>query len=753
MKHFGWWLFPALVSAQSWSGAEDARRVIEESIAKGEIPGAVLVVGAQGRVVHREAYGARALKPSREAMTLDTIFDAASLTKVIGTTSAVMKLVEQGRVRLNDPVTAYLPEFQGGKSAITVRQLLTHYSGLRPDLDLQPEWSGYETGIQKALIDKPVAEPNARFIYSDINFELLGEIVRKQTGVTLPEFARQQVFEPLGMRETTFNPPAGWRARIAPTEILKGQSEPLRGVVHDPTARYMGGVAGHAGLFTTADDLTRFAQMMLANGGAVFARATVERFTTAATPPGMPVRGLGWDIDSPYASQRGDLFRVGGYGHTGFTGTSIWIDPPTGSFVILLTNAVHLHERPSISGLRSRIASIAAAQVERGSPGGASASGAGQVRTGLDVQVEEKFALFAGKRVGLITNHTGLARDGRRNIDLMLAAGVPLKALFSPEHGIAGLEDHENIKGTTDAASQLPVYSLYEGTRRKPTPEMLAGLDLLVFDIQDIGARYYTYVCAMANAMEAAAENKLPFYVLDRPNPINGVDVEGVVIDEELKSYVGCGKLPLRHGMTVGELATMLNDGAAKKAQLRVVKMKGWRREQWFDETGLRWVNPSPNMRSLNAAALYPGVAMLEYAKNWSVGRGTDTPFEIVGADWVQGSRLAEALNERGIPGVRFQAVRFTPNASYFAGKAIEGVKITVVDREKLNGPEVGLEIAAALARLYPGKIDFAANAKLIGSRSTVALLTQGAGAAAIRESWGAGLAEFRRLRAQYLLY
>ena len=742
-------LFPAILAGQTWSGAADSKRVIEESIAKGEIPGAVLVVGAEGRVVHRQAYGARALKPSREAMTLDTIFDAASLTKVIATTSAVMKLVEQGRVRLSDPVTAYLPDFQGGKSPITVRHLLTHYSGLRPDLDLQPEWSGYETGIQKALVDKPTAEPNTRFIYSDINFELLGEIVRLQSGQTLADFVRQQVFEPLGMMTSTFNPPAAWRARIAPTEILKGKTEPLRGVVHDPTARYMGGIAGHAGLFTTADDLTLFAQMMLARGGKVFSPATVERFTSPATPPGLPVRGLGWDIDSPYASQRGDLFRVGGFGHTGFTGTSIWIDPPTGSFVILLTNAVHLHERPSISGLRSRIASIAAAHAGNG----AAVAAAGQVRTGLDVQADQKFALFEGKRIGLITNHTGLARDGRRNIDLMLASGVQLKTLFSPEHGIAGLEDHENVKGTTDAVSKLPVYSLYEGQRRKPTPAMLAGLDALVFDIQDIGARYYTYVCAMANAMEAAAENNLPFYVLDRPNPINGADTGGVVIDPDLRSYVGCGNLPLRHGMTVGELALYLNDSAKQKAKLEVVKMSGWRRDLWFDETGLRWVNPSPNMRSLNAAALYPGVAMLEYSKNWSVGRGTDTPFEIVGADWLDGGRLADYLNTRGLAGVRFQGTRFTPTASYFAGKSIEGVRITVVDRAKLNGPLVGLEIAAALAKLHPGKIDFAANAKLIGSHTTVTALTRGDEVATIRESWSAGLEDFRRARAKYLLY
>ena len=310
----------------------------------GLIPGGVLLVGHDGKIVHRKAYGQRALVPSREAMTVDTIFDLASLTKVVATTPAVMKLFEQGKIRLIDPVTAYLPEFQGGKSEITIRDLLTHFSGLRPDLDLEPDVvAAMKPEFGKALIDKPTYPPGERFVYSDINFELLGEIVRRVSGETLDKFVREQVYEPLGMRDTMYLPPSSLRDRIAPTEVDAATGKPWRGVVHDPTARYMGGVAGHAGVFSTASDLARYCEMLLGMGEragvANFRRRTVQKFTEAATPPDQPVlRGLGWDIDSSYSSARGELFPIGSYGHTGFTGTSIWIDPASRTYVILLTN-------------------------------------------------------------------------------------------------------------------------------------------------------------------------------------------------------------------------------------------------------------------------------------------------------------------------------------------------------------------------------------------------------------------------------
>jgi CubicO group peptidase (beta-lactamase class C family) len=340
--------------------------ILQQAVREDQVPGAVLVVGHQGAILHRKAYGFRALVPRREAMTIDTMFDAASLTKVIATTPAVMRLFEQGKLRLNDRVIQYLPEFQGGKSDITVRDLLTHFSGFPPDLELEPPWSGYDTGIRMALAAKPISPPGTNFLYSDINFILLGEIVRRLAETSLPDFVRAEMFVPLGMHESMFLPLQRLRARIAPTENFRG--EILRGVVHDHTARNMGGVAGHAGLFTTAADLSRFAGMMLGGGELdgvrVFSSLTVTKFSTPQSPPDQPVlRGLGWDIDSPLSGNRGELFPVGSYGHTGFTGTSLWIQPAVDTFVIILTNRVHPEGKGDANHLRAVIANIVAASI------------------------------------------------------------------------------------------------------------------------------------------------------------------------------------------------------------------------------------------------------------------------------------------------------------------------------------------------------------------------------------------------------
>jgi uncharacterized protein YbbC (DUF1343 family)/CubicO group peptidase (beta-lactamase class C family) len=755
-------------------GAAAVDGQIEDAVQSGLIPGAVLVVGHDGAVVYRKAYGDRALIPQREPMTVDTIFDAASLTKVIATTPSLMKLFEQGKLRIDDPVTRYLPQFQGGKSDIEIRDLMTHFSGLRPDLDLNPAWSGYETGIHRALIDKPVRPPGLRFVYSDINFILLGEIVHRLSGEMLSDYAREHIFKPLGMNESQFQPPASLIPRIAPTEIDPDTGKPLRGAVHDDTSRYMGGVAGHAGLFTTADDLAKFAQMMvdrgaLPDGRRLFSAATVEKFTSPASPADQPIlRGLGWDIDSPYSSNRGELFPIGSYGHTGFTGTSVWIDPTSRTYVILLTNVVHPHRGKSLSSFRSKVATIVAASYGIAAPGvrltgyNETITGPGvhrdvehqgDVMTGLDVLAEQHFTPLAGKRIGLLTNHTGLSRDGKRNVDVMLAAGVKIVALLSPEHGITGVEDKQNVANSKDAATGLPVISLYQSDARRPTASMPNDLDALVFDIHDVGARFYTYSCTMLFAMKEAARRHLPFYVLDRPNPITGVHIEGPILDKDLESPVGCMEIPLRHGMTIGELAKWANGEQHIGADLHVVAMRGWNRGDWFDETGLSWVNLSPNMRSLNAALLYPGIAMLEFSTNYSVGRGTDAPFEQVGAEWIRGRALAALLNSRYIPGVRVYPTRFTPGASNFAGRSIEGVRFIVTDRERFDSTRLGLEVASALEKLYPGRIQWDVDRFLIGNHETIDALKAGVDPRTIVPQLEERLAPFAEQREKYLIY
>ncbi|HUK15715.1 MAG TPA: exo-beta-N-acetylmuramidase NamZ domain-containing protein [Bryobacteraceae bacterium] len=767
-------LAAATLSAQTFAGAQTEDRAIKEAIEQGRLPGAVLLIGHDGQVAYRKAYGNRAVYPQPEAMTTDTIFDLASLTKVIATTSSLMKLFEEGRFRLNDRITDYIPEFQGGHSPITIRNLLTHFSGLKPDLSLKPEWSGYETGIKMACTDPPDGPPGARYVYSDINFELLGEMVHRLSGQMLNDYARDHIFAPLGMKETMFLPPASLLPRIAPTERTPAPTgPPLRGVVHDPTARYMGGVAGHAGLFSTADDLSRFAQMMLnggeLNGVRIFSPLTIQKFTEPQSPPDQPIlRGLGWDIDSPHSGNRGDLFPIGSFGHTGFTGTSLWIDPSTKTYVILLANSVHPTQRPALTPLRGKVATIAAAAFGIAARGVTltgynetfTAAGVhrdvgrnGATLTGLDVLENEKFQPLAGKRIGLITNHTGVDRQGRRNLDVMRQAGVNVAAVFAPEHGIFGTEDRSGLEDSADVKTGVKIFSLYGNTTR-PTPEMLRGLDALVFDLQDIGARFWTYATTMAYAMEAAAKAGLPFYVLDRPNPITGTRVEGPLLDAANKSFVGYFPgLPARHGMTMGELARLFNGENKIGANLTVIPMQDWHRGDWLDSTSVPWVNPSPNMRSLNAALLFPALCLMEYSKNYSVGRGTDSPFEQIGADFIVGRELAAYLNQRQIPGVRVYPTSFTPSESNFKGVHIEGVRFLVTNRELFDSGRLGLELAAALGKLYPGKIDYTVSKRLIGSEDVIRRLQAGEDPRNIEQSLADALAAFVKLREPYLLY
>ncbi len=568
------------------------------AIAEGKLPGAVVSVGRGDQLVFTRAYGNRALVPKREAMTEDTIFDLASLTKVVATTTSVMMLVEAGQIRITDPITRFIPECgKNGKDRITIRDLMTHMSGLPPDLSLRTPWTGEATAIAMACDETLTQPPGRKFVYSDINFILLAEVVKRVSKRPLDQFAAERVFAPLGMKDTMFNPPAALRARIAPTENCATDDpvpcDPasggvLRGVVHDPTSRRMGGVAGHAGVFSTAADLSVFCRMLLdggAVGGArVLSPLTIGRMTSPATPASEPnVRGLGWDIDSSYSSNRGEFFPAGSFGHTGFTGTSLWIDPATRVFVVFLSNRVHPDGKGDVTPLRANIATIVASslvditseQVRALSwsrpanvadvPPNISAPSAGgampstPVLTGIDVLRADGFAALKGLRVGLLTNHTGRARDGQSTIDLVAATpGVTLVSLFSPEHGIRGILD-ASVPSTRDDKTGLPIHSLYGDTER-PTPAMLDGLDAIVIDLQDIGTRFYTYMTTMAYVMEAAAPRKIKVIVLDRPNPIGGVEVDGPALDATAAGFTGYfPAMPIRHGLTIGELARLFN--------------------------------------------------------------------------------------------------------------------------------------------------------------------------------------------------
>jgi uncharacterized protein YbbC (DUF1343 family) len=386
-------------------------------------------------------------------------------------------------------------------------------------------------------------------------------------------------------------------------------------------------------------------------------------------------------------------------------------------------------------------------------PAAAPARSTAAVLPGIDVLARDGFAPLEGKRVALLTNHTGLTADGRSTIDVLhQAKQLQLVALFSPEHGIRGTLDQENVASSRDEKTGLVIHSLYGQTRR-PTDAMLEGIDAVVVDIQDIGTRFYTYMTTVAFVMEEAAKRKIEVVVLDRPNPINGWQIEGPAVDEGLEGFIAYFRaMPIRHGMTLGELTRLFNDENKIGAALTVVQVANWRRDDWFDDTGLPWVNPSPNMRNLNQETLYPGIGATEYS-NISVGRGTDQPFEQIGAPWIDGREFAAALNARGLPGIRFYPTAFTPTSSKYAKERCEGVFMVITNRSALQPVRVGLEIAAMLWKLYGDKYQMENTERLFGSRKPLERVKAGEDPARVAADWLTAEANWRRLRAKYLLY
>ena len=759
------------------------------------LPGGVVAIGSHGHVVYQKAYGNRAEDPAIEPITEDTIFDMASLSKCISTSVAVMQLYEQGKLQFDDPVVKYLPEFAAaGKSNITVRQLLTHYSGLAPDVSLKDAWSGKAEGIKRAMESLPAGPPGVKFVYSDINFITLGAIVEKLSGEPQDVYAAKHIFGPLKMTETGYFTPhcphlywqpapatcsavtsATMRTRIAPTahndDKPMDDDRMLRGEVHDPTTRRMGGVAGHAGTFSTVHDTELFAQALLDRlagrpSNFPLKQETLRLMCQPEQPTGAKgLRGFGWDIDSPFSRPRGTIYPVGSFGHTGFTGTSVWMDPHSDSYVILLANAVHPRGRKPVTPLRGQLATAAAKAlgVDKPLPGKATMSG-------IDVLEQSNFqALHSLQaktpghlRIGLLTNNTGLDRTGKRTIDVLYAQrthGIELTTLFAPEHGILGAEDHEGIGNATDATTHLPVISLYGAklADRYPKVEDLARLDAVLIDLQDVPARFYTYETEMGYVMESAAKAGVQVVVLDRPAMTSGVQVVGPVADAGAQSYIDYMQEPMSLGLTMGELAGFFNGEKHLGVELSVVKLQNWQRGLWYDQTGLPWVNPSPNLQSMSAATLYTGIAFAEIT-NLSVGRGTDAAFEQVGAAWIandaEAKKLADTLNARATPGVTFAPVTFTPAKPYpFAGQMIHGVRATVTDRTRLDAPAMGAELLAAVYAQYPTQFQLAKAQRLVLNQATIDALSTGEDPHDIVAGWEPGLWKFRETRQKYLLY
>ncbi len=882
--------------------------LLNDAAATHRPPGAVVVIGHGGEVVFEEAYGVRKLagepgldgEPSAaEPMTEDTIFDMASLSKCLSTATAVMQLYEQGKVEFDEPVEKYLPGFNAEhdpeRAKVTVRMLLTHTSGEAPDVNLKDAWGlaapNFMEGVHRALTTPLMSAPGEVFRYSDINFILLGYMVQVLSGEPLDVYAQEHIFKPLAMAETRYLPlakacgphrvvgaaiawaptpkgrelfacPKGeWSTslmpRIAPEahdDEAKGDpaTNPdydrlLRGTVHDPTTRRMGGVAGHAGVFSTAHDVSLFAQGLLdrlagrpsnfplkqstlelmvapqqpghatgqvatANAAERAAIAAGEKPAAAGLAPHYPamrdqdLRGFGWDIDTAFSKPRGVVFPIGSFGHTGFTGTSLWMDPGSDTYVILLANAIHPRGNPPISTLRGEVATAAAQALKidfidqmgslncvynpdegpRYCSGGiAYADGTVDkinppVLTGIASLEAHHFDVLrslqqsGSLRIGVLTNQTGVDIDGRRTVDILAmdlpkaVPGAKLAAIFSPEHGIFGKQDSTHMGAEVDPATGLHVTSLYGPTEadKRPSHEALKDLDAVVIDLQDAGVRFFTYDTVTGYFLEAAAKEKTEFHhdlrivVLDRPDLIGGEQVQGPMSDENLTTgvaaYIDYMPLPVRTGITIGELARYIVGVKHLDMDLTVVPMEHWTRAQYFDETGLPWVNPSPNLRTMTAAVLYPGLGFLDFS-GVSVGRGTDTPFELFGAAWMHGAEVAAALNARHIPGVSFAAtttsVTETANRYPFHGQTIEAVRMAVTDRRALNSPEMGVEIVSLLLRMYPAQFQVEKTLRLVGSRSTLDAIERGDDPRSIAEGWDLKLAEYMAARKAFLLY
>ena len=896
--------------------------LINDAIANHHLPGAVVIVGHNNKVLFHQAYGNRKLagepgplpgpdgNPSpAEPMTEDTIFDMASLTKDLATATAVMQLYDAGKITsFDDPVEKYLPAFNPDHDAtrtqVTLRMLLTHTSGEGPDVSLKDAWGlakpDKAEGFRRALTAPLANPPAAKFLYSDINFILLGDLVETLSGQPEDVYAQDHIFKPLGMTETRYlpvakacgprlivgaaitltpPPPASdgkprvfasscnndqwftyqWVSRIAPTthdDEGNATTNPhfdmlTRGTVHDPTTRRMGGVAGHAGVFSTAHDISLYAgallEKLLHNTGPFpVKQSTLQLMTTPEQPghnpsqvpaandaeiaafkagdaPAVPslaphypavkgqdLRGYGWDIDTAFSKPRGMIFPIGSFGHTGFTGTTLWMDPYSDTYVILLSNAVHPRGNTPISNLRGQVATAAAkalhldqnAQFDRLKECcGLSTPPIPPTLTGIDIlEKTQAAALHAlstsadgSLNIGLLTNQNGLDSQGHRTIDYLASltpTKIHLTTLFSPEHGITGHLDTEKISAETDPATGLHVTSLYgaHDADRRPTHDQLKNLDAVVIDLQDAGVHFWTYESVLGYFLEAASheahdyEHNLNIIVLDRPNPVGGLAVQGPMVDPDKTSYVAYMPLPVRHGLTYGELAQYINKTKHLEAPLAVITMHNWHRSMFWQDTQLPWTNPSPNLRSPETAILYPALGLIE-TTNISVGRGTDHPFSFFGAGippqkpststatggladpgapgpaqaWFRAKAVADALTARRIPGVTFtpatEPIIEDANHYPFHGQTIEAVRVTATDPAVLDTPELGIEILAVLHHLYPDQFHLDRAKTLLCNQSTMDAITRGDDPRTIAASWAPALDAFKAARTAILLY
>ncbi|MCX7047754.1 MAG: DUF1343 domain-containing protein [Candidatus Sumerlaeota bacterium] len=753
---------------------EALQATLRGCVERHEIPGAVALVQSHGKQLFHEAFGVACLReesPTKKvvAMRAGTRFDLASLTKMVATTTAILTLRDRGLLDLDDTVGKFLkPIADSNKKEITLRQCLTHCSGLAPFRLYYKELCGREAYLKAITADPFQYQTGAKWVYSDLGFILLGLVVEAVAGEPLDDYARKHIFEPLGMKHTGYvrmgadgkRDPTSLPAEAtyyAATERCPWRKRLIIGEVHDENAWALGGVAGHAGLFSTAEDLSKFCEMLLGQGEARGARVLAPDSVALLCRPQIlglnPLQCIGWRLRASLESPIGFLGGARAFGHTGFTGTNIWIDPDNQVFSILLTNAVH-PERARMQPANAR-RGVARQIVEtlKQAPE--------KVMTGLDVLEAEGFARLRGKRVAVVTNQSGVNAKGAHGIDLMTKAGVKVTAIFTPEHGFgvapAGAKVGDSKRG------DIPIYSLY-GPRRAPEEKMAGLFDVLVYDIQDIGARFYTYIWTLFSAQAFCAKAGRPLMVLDRPNPLGGAKTEGPVLEPAFSSSVGLKPLPTRYGLTCGELATLFNQQGwlegGGMAALEVVKMQGWRREMRWRQIDLPWIPPSPNIPTWDSVAVYPGTCIFE-GTSWSEGRGTDVPFQMVGGPGIDEKRLAKELNKMDLPGCRFLPMVFTPRPNAGApkpkleGKACGGVFVRVDDCDAFDSVKTGLAVLMTMRAQAPDSFKWSASHfdRLMGTDTVRKQIEAGASLKEITKPWAKGLEDFEKLRRTALIY
>ena len=670
---------------------------------EGSAPGAVAYVGKNDEVFFFGGVGKKSLMPIEEDLTVDTIYDLASLTKVVATTTAIMLLYQQGKISLDDPLSKYVSvsKFKN----ILIKHLLTHSSGLPAYAEWYREINSFEDFLIKLYKEDLLFLPGSAHLYSDFGFILLGHIVEVVSGTDLGTFCKSNIFQPLKMTSTFFKVPEEFVERCAPTEMCSWRKKVVRGKVHDENAYAMGGICGHAGLFSTAEDLAKFCRTMIYRK--LLKCEVIEEMATTKIISNYPWQVLGWKTDPFWDSIEGVLpFRTA-LGHTGFTGTCMWWDRVSGYYSILLSNSCHPSRfRRDNKKLRKTFYNGVSVLINPKKL---------NVHPGVDVLVRDEFKILQGAKVGLLTNSSALSAYGTSTLEILTSSDrFKVVCLFTGEHGLRVSE--EAGKGESNREWEgIPIVDIFSKGKYQEKVNLLRRTDWIVIDMPDIGARYYTYIASVRKILSLAVEYNIKVLVLDRPNPLGGEVLEGPLPESDFISDVCWGGVPIRHGMTLGESCIFLKENVKdlRKVNLRIVKVDGWFRDLMYDRVDLQWIPPSPNIPDFETSLCYVGTCLFE-GTNLSEGRGTEFPFRMIGAPWFNAEKILQLLPKYAFEGVELSVCEFVPKPisgkvshPKYMGDKCNGIKIKVTEPYLFRPFTTAYELLLSISREYEDEFKF----------------------------------------------